>query len=248
MHQAVDGSHRHAGVWEHAVPAREWLVGRDQDAAPLVAFGDQLEQHAGLGLVLPDVRQIVQDEQVIAVELGQRLGQLQALAGCLQALHELAGTHVQHPAPGVDQGVADPATHMALAHTRRAEDQDRGALVEPGIAAGQRHDVRLRQHRHLGEVEAGECFGHVELGLGTVTLDAPLGPLGEFMFEQTTQETGCRPALLVRAFGELRPQPAHGGQAQFGQHQRIARRVLRRRGHAVASANSAACWLGSSAT
>ena len=71
VHQAVDGRHGHAGVGEHVVPARERLVGRDEDAAPLVALGDQLEQHAGLGLVFSDVRQIVQDQQVIAV-LAQR--------------------------------------------------------------------------------------------------------------------------------------------------------------------------------
>ena len=68
MHQAVYGGHRHAGVREHVVPAGERLVGRDEDAAPLVALGDQLEQHAGLGLVLSDVRDVVEDEQIVAVE------------------------------------------------------------------------------------------------------------------------------------------------------------------------------------
>jgi hypothetical protein len=106
-----------------------------------------------------------------------------------------------------------------------SEDQDRGALVEPGIAAGQRHDVRLGQHRHLGEVEAGQRLGHVEQRLGAMAFDAPLGPLGEFMLEQPTQEARRRPALLVRAVSELRPQPADGGQAQLGEHQRIASRV-----------------------
>src|ERR1019366_8199356 len=34
------------GIGEHVVPARERLVGGDEDAAALVALGDQLEWHA----------------------------------------------------------------------------------------------------------------------------------------------------------------------------------------------------------
>ncbi len=86
MDQAVDRSHRHARIGEHVVPARERLVGGDQDAAPLVALGDELEQDAGLGLVLANIGDVVEDEQVVAIELGQRLRQLQALTGGLQAL------------------------------------------------------------------------------------------------------------------------------------------------------------------
>ena len=69
MDQAVDRGHRHAWIGEHVVPARERLVGGNEDAAPLVAFGNQLEQHAGFGLVLPDVRDVVEDQRVVAVEL-----------------------------------------------------------------------------------------------------------------------------------------------------------------------------------
>src|SRR3990170_4840463 len=80
MDQAVDGGYRHARIGEHVVPAGERLVGRDEDAAPLVALGDQFEQHAGLGLVPSDIREVVKNEQVVAVQLCQCLGQLQALA------------------------------------------------------------------------------------------------------------------------------------------------------------------------
>ena len=93
--------------------------------------------------------------------------------------------------------MADAACHMTFAHARRTEDQAGGTLVDPGVAAGQRHDMRLGQHRHLGKVEAGQCLGHVELRVGAVALDAPLGPLGDFVLQQATQEPGRRPALLV---------------------------------------------------
>jgi hypothetical protein len=37
---------------------------------PLVARGDQLEQDAGFGLILGDVGDVVEDQQIVAVELG----------------------------------------------------------------------------------------------------------------------------------------------------------------------------------
>lgn len=69
--ESVDRSDSHAGIRKHVIPSREGLVGRDQKAAALVSFGDQLEQDACFGLVLTGVRQVVEDDQVEAVELGK---------------------------------------------------------------------------------------------------------------------------------------------------------------------------------
>ena len=56
VHLAVNCRHRHAWIWKHVGPTGEGLVGRNQNAASLVALGDQLKQHAGFGLVLSDIR------------------------------------------------------------------------------------------------------------------------------------------------------------------------------------------------
>ena len=72
VHEAVDRSERHGGIGKDAVPFAERLVGRDEGGASLVASADQLKQHARFGLVLGDVCQVVEDEQVIFVELGDR--------------------------------------------------------------------------------------------------------------------------------------------------------------------------------
>ena len=61
MYEPVDGGNRHAGIGEDVIPAREWLIGRDQKTFSFIPLCDQLEQHAGFSLVLPDVGQIVQD-------------------------------------------------------------------------------------------------------------------------------------------------------------------------------------------
>ena len=70
MDEPVDGGERHGGIGEDPVPLSEGLVGGDQDGSPLVAGADQLEEHAGLGLVLGDVGEIIEDQQVELVEPG----------------------------------------------------------------------------------------------------------------------------------------------------------------------------------
>ena len=55
-----------------------------------------------------------------------------------------------------------------------------------------------------------------------MALGAPLGAFSQFMFQQSTQIAARRPALLVRALGELGLEPADRRQAQFAQQQRIA--------------------------
>ena len=70
--QPVDGGHGGGFVREHLVPFAEELVCGDQERAPLVARRDQLEQDAGLGLVLPDIGEVVEDQEMVAVEPGEQ--------------------------------------------------------------------------------------------------------------------------------------------------------------------------------
>jgi hypothetical protein len=71
MDEAIDGGERHSLVGEDLAPCPEWLIGSDQHRASLVAAADQLEQHAGFGLILADIGDVVEDQQVILVELGE---------------------------------------------------------------------------------------------------------------------------------------------------------------------------------
>jgi hypothetical protein len=80
-----------------------------------------------------------------------------------------------------------------------------------------------------------------------MALGAPFGPLGQFVFEQCAQEAARRPPLLVRAPCQLWPQLPDRGQAQFGEHQRIAPGI-NRAGHAVTSSSLSSCLLGSNAS
>ena len=66
MDEAVDSRERHGLIGEDFAPLAERLVGRDQHGSPLISRCDRLEQHAGLGLILGDVGDVVEDEEVVA--------------------------------------------------------------------------------------------------------------------------------------------------------------------------------------
>ena len=68
MDEAVDCGERHGRIRKDLAPFAERLIGGDEHGPALVAGANQLEQHAGLGLILGDVSEVVEDQQVEAVE------------------------------------------------------------------------------------------------------------------------------------------------------------------------------------
>lgn len=100
MHEPVDSRQRHGLVGKNLTPFAEWLVGRDEQGSAFVAGGDQLEQNTGLGLILGDIGDIVEDQQLVLVELGAGGFESQRPACHLQPLDEVCGAHEQH-APAV---------------------------------------------------------------------------------------------------------------------------------------------------
>ncbi len=84
VHQPVDGSERHGRIGEDPTPLAEGLVGGDHQGAALVAGADQLEQHARLGLILGYVGEVVEDQQVEAVEPADGRLQAEVAPGNLQ--------------------------------------------------------------------------------------------------------------------------------------------------------------------
>ena len=70
MDEAIDDGKGHRLVGEDLAPFAERLVGGDEQGSPLVPSTDQLEQHAGFGLILGDVGEVVEDQQVVFIEPG----------------------------------------------------------------------------------------------------------------------------------------------------------------------------------
>jgi len=116
---------------------------------------------------------------------------------------------------------------MALAAAGRPEQQEIGALFEPAIACGERHDLCLADHRHRLEVEAGERFADRQSCFGQVTLDAAATAIGDLVLGKRCEEASGRPTFLVGLLGELGPHQFDGGQAQVGEQQLDTRSVDR---------------------
>src|SRR5271170_2045849 len=124
MDEAIDGRERHGLVREDLAPFAERLVGRDQHGSSLVTRGDQLEQHAGFGLILGDVGEVIEDEQIVSVELGYHAFEGQLTTSDLEPLHEIGGAGEHHAPSILDQGKPERCRQMALTAARWAEEQD----------------------------------------------------------------------------------------------------------------------------
>jgi len=203
VNEPVDGGDGDGGVREDPIPGAEGLVGGDGEAAALIAPCDQLEEDGRLGLVLVGVGDVVEDDEVELVELGERglEGEGEVAAGGLQPLHEVRGSRVKDAMAGFDEGMADGADEVGLAGTGVADGDEFGAGLEL-IAGGERFDPTFRHMRQSREVEGGEGLAAGELGLGEVPLDAPCLAFGELALCKRGEEAGGRPVFVVGALGE----------------------------------------------
>jgi hypothetical protein len=96
---------------------------------------------------------------------------LQRLSLHLEALDEIGGAHEQHAVAALDQRAAERRSGVALAAAGGTEQQQIGALAQPGVAGGERHDVRLADHRHCQEVKVVERLARRQACLGKVALE-----------------------------------------------------------------------------
>ncbi len=114
----------------------------------MAAGGDQLEQHTGLGLILGDVGDVIEDQQLILVELGDGGFEPQFPARHLQPLDEVCGADEQHTPAVLYESQTERRSKVTLARAGRAKEQDIGTLIKPAVAGGERHDLRLADHGH----------------------------------------------------------------------------------------------------
>ncbi|MGY3239988.1 hypothetical protein ACVMAJ_006878 [Bradyrhizobium sp. USDA 4448] len=117
------------------VPFAEWLIGGDQHGAALVACADELEQHAGLGLILGDVSEIIKDQEIEAIETIDGRLEVELASRQLELLHEIGGPGEEDAPSVLDEGQADRCRQVALSAAGRAEQQQIGALAQPAVPA-----------------------------------------------------------------------------------------------------------------
>jgi len=217
VNEAINGSERHSLIGKNLVPLSKRLIGGNQDRAMFVSAADQLEQNRGLGLILGDVGDIIEDEQVVAIELGDGGFEGQFLARDLQSLDEIGGAGEQDTIPGFDQRAADSCREMAFADAWRAEYETIVAGFDSGVTGCEGGDMSFADNGHGIEVETIERFADRQAGVEQMPFDAAPLPIGEFMLGQSGQEASCRPAFLVRLCGNIGPEMFDGRQAEFGE-------------------------------
>ena len=69
--QAINGGDRHHGVGKNLIPLTKGLIGGDHQAPSFIAMGNQLKQDGGLHVGLFDIPQIINDQEIVAVEFDQ---------------------------------------------------------------------------------------------------------------------------------------------------------------------------------
>lgn len=105
----VHGGSRHGGIRKDVIPGGKRLICGDGDAVSFVSMGDELEQDAGLGFVLADIGEVVEDDELVLVELVEGAGERQLAAGGLKPLDHVGGSGEQDTSSGIDDGMADGA-------------------------------------------------------------------------------------------------------------------------------------------
>ena len=106
-----DGSFRRSSL----APFAERLIGSDEERSPLVPGADEFKEHAGFGLVFGDVGDVIEDQQIEFVELGNGGFESELAAGNLQSLDEIGGAGEQDTPAIFDKGEAESRRKVALA-------------------------------------------------------------------------------------------------------------------------------------
>ena len=225
MDEAVDRGERHGGIGEDLAPLAERLVGGDEHGAAFVAGADELEQDAGLGLILGDVGEIVEDQEVEAVEPVDGGLEVEFAPRDLELLDEIGGAGEQDAPSVLDQGEADGCGEMALAAAGWAEQEQIGALANQLSPAVSAMTCALESIGTASKSKRVEGLSGRQASLGEMAFDASPAAFGEFVFGDGGEEAGGGPSFLVGLFGKLRPHQLDGGQAQLVEQEADARGV-----------------------
>lgn len=91
-------------------------------------------------MVLLGVADVVEDDQVEAVELGERRFKVEVAAGGLELLREIGGAGVEDAPADFDERVGDCAEDVGLSGAAVADGDQVGAGLDP-VAGGERLDA-----------------------------------------------------------------------------------------------------------
>ena len=123
MDEAIDNSDRHGLVREDLAPFAKGLVCGDEEGSSLVPGADEFKEHTGFGLVFGDVGEVIEDQEVEFVELGNGGFESELATGNLQPLDEIDGAGEQYAPAVFDESEAESCRKVAFAAARGPKQQ-----------------------------------------------------------------------------------------------------------------------------
>ena len=213
VHQAVDRGHGHGWVGEDLVPLAERLIAGGDQAAALVALGDELEQDVGFGLVLAHVAEVVEDEHVEAVELCQGSGERE-IAPCRLELLDEIGCSVKSTRLPVSTRAAPKAAARCVLPVPLGPKIRR--LPPCSIQASPSASAITCALRMVGTAAKSRVAKVLPCGRPDSAIWRAMRgvALGEFVVAYRGEKAGAAPALAVGAGAKVLPDATDRRQAQ----------------------------------
>ena len=112
MNEAVDGCEGHSLIWEDLSPLAEGLVCGNHQGSPFISGADQFEEHPRFGLVLGDISDVVEDQELIFVELGDRRFEDEIAPRDLELLDEIGRSGEEDALAVFNQGEAERGSQV----------------------------------------------------------------------------------------------------------------------------------------
>jgi hypothetical protein len=197
MGEVVEQGGGHAFALEDLAPVAEGQVAGDQQAGPLVAVGEDLEEQFGAAAAEREIPEFIAEEQVQLVELTQESVELVLLLGLLQTRDEVSGGEEAYAAAVPAGGQAQGDGQVCLAAAGIPDQAGIEMLFDP-LAAGQFEDLLLVQTRQGGEVVGVEVLVYGEAGGVDAGLQGIGGASGYLQFRQPQE------IVLMALVGGLR--------------------------------------------
>jgi|GEM_PF-2422616 len=174
MHEAVDRGQCGHLVFENLIPLRKDEVGTDHDAAALIAFGQECEEHLHFLSVLLHIADIVENDDLVAVEFFEFRFQAQVTLGREQLPHELEGGTKKHThAVAQNQLPSQSSQKVRLAPARQSKSQNIGRAGHKSPLQ-ERGQLPPDYYRQPGLLEVAQRFSLRQTGLGKQAGNAAL--------------------------------------------------------------------------
>jgi len=226
VHEPVDERGGDHSVAEDLAPLLEAAVGGDDDRAALVTTGDERKEEIGRLPLEGQVADLVDDEQVVALESAQLGLELVAVLGRLEARDPLLRSGEGDPEAALARLQRERDREVGLAGAGRAEEADIRPLLDPGELR-QVQDERALGRGLRAPVEVLERFQRREGGVADPHPRAG-GVAGEDLgLEQALEKLLVRPLLGTGALGGLLQPLEHSRRLELGEQvgQPLALRV-----------------------